>query len=167
MAISKSLIPELEMEAAVTRRLIERVPEDKLGWKPHEKSMPLGRLATHLAELPGWGKVTIAQDVLDIGEGFTPTILGSVQEILHLFDKNVTDFKELLANTPDEEFMKIWTMKYKGQEVFSSPKIGVVRGTVMNHMVHHRGQLTVYLRLNEVPLPMTYGPSADETGGFD
>lgn len=167
MTISESLIPELEMEAAATRRLIERVPEDKLDWKPHEKSMPLGRLATHLAELPGWGRLTVAQDVLDIAEGFTPTILGSVQEILDLFDKNLIDFKESLASTPDEEFMKVWTMKHKGQEVYSSPKIGVVRGVVMNHMVHHRGQLTVYLRLNDVPLPMTYGPSADETGGFE
>jgi uncharacterized damage-inducible protein DinB len=167
MAISDSLIPELEGEAAITRKLIERVPEGKLDWKPHEKSMPLGRLATHIAELPDWGKVTLAQDVLDIGEGFTPTILKSVQEILDLFDKNVTDFKELLASTPDEEFLKTWTMRHKGKEVFSSPKIGVVRGFVMNHMLHHRGQLTVYLRLNEVPLPMTYGPSADETGGVD
>lgn len=165
MPISESLIQEFETEAVATRRLLERVPEEKLGWRPHEKSMPLGRLATHIAELPGWGKVTIEQDVLEIGD-FTPTILDSTKAIVDTFDKNVADFKELLARTPDEEYGKIWTMKFKGQDVFSSPKIGVIRGTVMNHIVHHRGQLTVYLRLNNVPLPMTYGPSADETGGF-
>jgi uncharacterized damage-inducible protein DinB len=166
MPIADALIQELEQEAASTRNLLERVPDDKLDWKPHDKSMPLGRLATHIAELPSWGKVTIDQDVLDISEGFTPVILGSVAEILDSFDKNTAAFKELLARTPDEEFMKTWTMLYQGKEVFSAPKIGVVRNMVMNHIVHHRGQLTVFLRLNEVPLPMTYGPSADETGGF-
>jgi len=165
MPICESLIQELDVEAAVTRRLLERVPDDKLSWKPHDKSMPMGRLATHIAELPSWGKVTIEQDVLDIG-GFTPTSLDSTQEIVDAFDKNVADFEAILARTSDDEFGKTWRMTYKGQEVFSSPKIGVVRSTVMNHMVHHRGQLTVYLRLSDVPLPMTYGPSADETGGF-
>ena len=165
MPISESLTQELEIEAATTRRLLERVPDEKLGWKPHEKSMPLGRLATHIAELPSWGKLTIEQDVLEIGD-FAPTILDSTQAIVEAFDKNVADFKALLGRTPDGEFGKTWRMTYKGQDVFSSPKIAVVRGTVMNHMIHHRGQLTVYLRLNEVPLPMTYGPSADETGGF-
>ncbi|UCG85788.1 MAG: DinB family protein [Gemmatimonadota bacterium] len=165
MPISEALIPELDQEAAATRRLLERVPEDKLDWKPHEKSMSLGRLATHLAELPGWGKVTIEQDVLDIG-GFQPTILKTVSEMVGLFDKNVSEFRVILGETPDAEFMKTWTMKHEGKEVFAAPKIAVVRNMVMNHLVHHRGQLTVFLRLNDVPLPMIYGPSADETGGL-
>ncbi len=166
MSIAKTLIAELDQEAQVTRKTLERVPEDKLDWKPHDKSMPLGRLATHVAELPGWGKVTISQDVLAIDSAFQPTILGSVAEMLDLFDKNVSTFRELLDSTSDEEFETIWTMTYSGQEVFSAPKLSVVRSLVMNHLVHHRGQLSVYLRLNDVPLPMIYGPSADETGGF-
>jgi uncharacterized damage-inducible protein DinB len=166
MSISDALIQELETEATATRALLQRVPDDKLDWKPHDKSMPMARLATHIAELPGWGKVTIEQDVLDISEGFTPVIYDSAAEIVDSFDKNVAAFKALLAHTPDAEYMKTWTMSYQGKEVFSAPKVGVVRSMVMNHMVHHRGQLTVYLRMNDVPLPMTYGPSADETGGF-
>ena len=166
MSISDTLIQELETEAAATRALIERVPDNKLDWKPHDKSMPLGRLATHIAELPSWGKVTIEQDVLDISEGFTPTILTSAAEILDTFDKNTAAFKALLAKTPDDEYAKTWSMKHSGQDVYAAPKGVVVRSMVLNHLVHHRGQLTVFLRLNDVPLPMTYGPSADETGGF-
>jgi len=165
LAISEALIPELQQEAAATRQLLERLPEDKLAWKPHDKSMPLGRLATHIAELPGWTKITLKQDVLDV-EGFTQTILESVPEILELFDKNVAECIEILADTPDEEYSKTWAMTQGGKEVFAAPKGVVMRSFVMNHMVHHRGQLTVFLRLNDVPLPMTYGPSADETGGF-
>jgi uncharacterized damage-inducible protein DinB len=167
MPISDGLIHELEMEAQRTRRLLERLPEAKLSWKPHEKSMPLGRLATHIAELPGWGKLTLAQDVLDIGEGFTPTIHESVAEILETHDKSVAEFKETLAQTPDQEYFKTWSMKHQGREVFAAPKIGVVRDLVLSHIIHHRGQLTVFLRLLDVPLPMTFGPSADETGGFE
>lgn len=166
MTIADGLIQELEFEAAITRALLQRVPDSKLDWKPHDKSMPLGRLATHIAELPSWGKLTIEQDVLDMAEGFTPIVLDSVAEIIDSFDKNTAAFKALLAQTSDEEFFKTWTMKYGGQEVFSSPKMGVVRNMVFNHIVHHRGQLTVFLRLNDVPLPMTYGPSADDSGGF-
>jgi uncharacterized damage-inducible protein DinB len=128
--------------------------------------MPLGRLATHIAELPSWGKLSLEQDELDMGDGFTPTVCDSVAEIIETFDKSVAEFKEVLANTPDAEYLKTWTMKFKGQEVFSAPKMAVVRDLVMNHVVHHRGQLTVFLRLIDVPLPMTIGPSADETGGF-
>jgi uncharacterized damage-inducible protein DinB len=164
LAISEALIPEVQQEAAATRQLLERLPEDKLAWKPHDKSMPLGRLATHIAELFGWTKITLKQDVLDV-EGFSPTILESVAEILELFDKNTAECLEILADTPDEEYAKTWAMTQGENEVFSAPKGVVMRSFVMNHLVHHRGQLTVFLRLNDVPLPMTYGPSADETGG--
>jgi len=166
MAIRDALLHELQTECAKTRALLERVPEDKLNWRPHEKSMPMGRLATHLAELTGWGKLVLGQDEIDIGAGFTPTIQESVAEILATHDKNVAACKEILAETPDEEFSKTWTMKHQGKAVFSAPKFGVMRDFVLNHMVHHRGQLTVFLRLNDVSLPMTYGPSADEAGGL-
>jgi uncharacterized damage-inducible protein DinB len=165
MPISDGLLQELTMEATRTRALLERLPEDKLDWKPHDKSMPLGRLATHIAELPGWGTLTLEQDVLEM-DGFTPTICDSVSAILETHDKAVAEFEKVLKAAPDEEYAKTWTMKFNGQEVFSAPKMGVVRDFVLNHIVHHRGQLTVYLRLNDVPLPMTIGPSADETGGF-
>ena len=163
MPITEALISELDQEAAATRRLLERVPQDKLAWKPHEKSMPMGRLATHLAQLPGWGKLTLEQDEVEMA-GFEPTVLGTVAGILGLFDNNVSEFREVLERTPDTEFTKTWTMKYQGKEVFAAPKMAVVRSMVMNHLVHHRGQLTVFLRLNDVLLPMTYGPSADESG---
>jgi len=166
VSISDTLIAELDQETPATRKALERVPEDKLKWKPHEKSMPLGRLATHIAEVPAWGKVTIAQDTLALDSSFDPTILGSVSEVLSLFDENVSMFRELLATTPDEEFKRTWTMTHGGKEVFADTKLSVVRRMVMNHLVHHRGQLSVYLRLIDVPLPMTYGPSADETGGL-
>ena len=166
MAINETFIQEFEIDAPRTRRILERLPEDKLDWKPHDKSMPLGRLATHIVELPSWGKLTLEQDVLDMGEDFTPTVYDSVATIIEVHDKNAAEFKEVLAKASDEEFMKTWTMKFKGQDVFSGPKIGVVRDFIFNHIVHHRGQLTVFLRLNDVPLPMTIGPSADETGGF-
>ena len=165
MPISDGLLQELTMEAARTRALLERLPEDKLAWKPHDKSMPLGRLATHIAELPGWGTLTLEQDVLEM-DGFTPTICDSVSAILETHDKAVAEFEKVLNAAPDAEYAKTWTMKFNGQEVFSAPKMGVVRDFVLNHIVHHRGQLTVYLRLNDVPLPMTIGPSADETGEF-
>lgn len=166
MSISDTLIAELDQEAPATRKTLERVPKDKFEWKPHAKSMAMGRLATHIAEVPAWGKVTIAQDTIALDSSFEPTILGSVSEVLDLFDKNVSTFRELLTTTPDEEFERTWTMTHSGKEVFADAKLSVVRRMVMNHLIHHRGQLSVYLRLNDVPLPMTYGPSADETGGF-
>jgi len=165
MSISDGLLQEIEMETSRTRALLERLPEDKLDWKPHEKSMPLGRLATHIVELPSWGNFTIAQDVLDIG-GFTPTTFDTVPEILEYLENSSNGLKDILRKTKDEEFSKTWTMTYEGKEVFAAPKLAVLRDFVLNHMIHHRGQLTVFLRLLDVPLPMTIEPSADETGGF-
>ena len=169
MAISESLLPEIEQEAAATRRLLERVPEDKLSWKPHEKSMPLGRLATHLAELPEWGVSALAVDEFDVspagGEPFVPTQLRSVSEIVELFDSNLGKFVEILGSTKDEAFSEPWTLKAGGQDIFTEPRLAVLRMT-LNHIIHHRGQLTVFLRLCDVPLPGTYGPSADDTLGM-
>ena len=169
MAISESLLPEIEQEAAATRRLLERVPEDKLSWKPAEKSMTLSRLATHMAELPLWGVSALTVDEFDIdppgGEGFVPTQLQSVSEIVELFDANLLKLTDVLGSTKDEAFHEPWTFKAGGQEIFTQPRLAVVRGT-LNHIIHHRGQLTVFLRLCDVPLPGTYGPSADDRLGM-
>jgi uncharacterized damage-inducible protein DinB len=166
VAIREALLVELAMETAATRRVLERVPEDKLDWKPAEKSMTMSRLATHLAEMPSWGVHALTKDELDInppgGEPYKLPELGSVQEIVELFDTNVAKLLAALESTSDEEFKRPWTLKKGGVEVFTEPKIGVLRWMVMNHSIHHRGQLSVLLRLNGVPLPAIYGPSADE-----
>ncbi len=166
MAIREALLVELAMETAATRKVLERVPEDKLNWKPADKSMTLNRLATHLAEMPSWGVHALTMDELDInppgGEPYKPVELGSVADILELFDTNVAKLLEVLERTNDDDFKQPWTLKNAGVEIFTEPKIGVLRGMVMNHSIHHRGQLSVYLRLNGVPLPAIYGPSADE-----
>ncbi|UCC74855.1 MAG: DinB family protein [Gemmatimonadota bacterium] len=166
MAIREALVPELAMEAAATRKLLERVPEEKLDWKPAEKSMTLSRLATHLAELPNWGVEALTTDELDInppgGEPYKPVELRTVSEILEHFDSSIAKLLEALKSASDEDLMKPWTLKNAGEAIFTQPKVGVLRGMVLNHAVHHRGQLSVFLRLNGVPIPATYGPSADE-----
>ncbi len=170
MAISESLLPEIENEAQLTRQMLERVPDDKLAWKPAEKSMSLRQLATHMSMLPNWGVMTLSLDELDVnppgGEPYVPPELNSVAEIVDNFDSEVVKFRDAIAATDDGSFMKPWTLKSGGEDVFTLPKVAVVRGMILNHLIHHRGQLSVYLRLNDVPLPMTYGPSADETGGM-
>jgi uncharacterized damage-inducible protein DinB len=163
MAIKDALLPEYDHETGTTRRLLERVPEDKLGWQPHEKSMTLGRLAMHLAEMPGWGTMTLSQTEIDFSpESYKPKLPQTRQEILSAFDENVVAFRKLLAEVTDGELMLIWTLKNDGKPVFSAPRVSVLRSFVMNHMIHHRGQLSVYLRENDVPVPSIYGPSADE-----
>lgn len=169
MPISESFLQELEQEAALTRKLLERVPEDKLDWKPAEKSMTLSRLATHLAELPGWSEPVLGQDEFDIqppgAPPYEPVEMESVARILETFDANTEKLRQLLASLSDVDFMRPWTLKMGGEQVFTAPKVGVVRNTLFNHTVHHRGQLSVYLRLLGVPVPATYGPSADEPQG--
>lgn len=165
MAIKDALLPEFDHETGTTRRLLERVPDDKLAWKPHEKSMTLGRLATHLAEMPGWGTMTVTQTEIDFSpQSYKPRLAQSRAEILALFDESVTACRKVLAEVTDGELMLTWTLKNDGKPVFSAPRASVLRSFVMNHMIHHRGQLSVYLRLNDVPLPSIYGPSADEQG---
>lgn len=169
MTIAESFLPELEFEMATTRRVLERVPDDKLDWKAHPKSNTIGWNANHLAEIPGWVEGTFAADVWDLnppgGEPYQPPKLGSRQEILDLFDANVVAAKKCLAATPDAEFFKMWTLASGGEMIMTIPKIAVVRTWVINHMIHHRGILTVYLRLNDIPVPAIYGPSGDEQPG--
>jgi uncharacterized damage-inducible protein DinB len=164
--INQALLSEFDMEMANTRKTLERVPDDKLGWKPHEKSMTIGRLAGHLAELPWWGQVTIEHDNHDIAPQGAPPQQGmtakSRQDALDAFDKNAAAMRAAVAGASDELLMKPWSLLKGGQPIMTMPKIAVLRGFVMNHTIHHRAQLGVYLRLNEIPVPSIYGPSADE-----
>lgn len=166
MPIADSLTPEFDQEIATTRRVLERVPEERFAWKPHEKSWSLGELATHVAMLPSWVEATFTTDELDIAPpGASPSrasVPASTAEILELFDGNAATARRTMQDTSDAEFAKSWTLKAGGNTVFILPKAAVYRSTVMNHMIHHRGQLTVYLRLCDVPVPGTYGPTADE-----
>lgn len=164
MAIRDTLLPEFDHEMATTRRLLERVPEGELGWKPHEKSMTLGQLAGHIANLPSWCTMTLDRTKLDL-----ETIAGqraasqpSREELLREFDRKVANARALLASATDPELLAPWTLMQAQQEFFTLPRISVLRSFVMNHLIHHRGQLTVYLRLKDVPLPPIYGPTADE-----
>lgn len=168
MALSQALLPEFDQEMAHTRETLERVPEDKLGWKPHEKSMTMGRLAGHLAELPGWGAITIQQDSIDVappgGQQMQPLVATSRQQLLEAFDKNVAGARGVIAGASDADWMKPWTLLNGGKTVFTMPKGAVFRAFVMSHSIHHRAQLGVYLRLNNIAVPSIYGPSADEQG---
>ncbi len=168
MGLSEALLPEFDNEMANTRKSLERVPEDKLAWKPHEKSGTMGWLATHLANLPGWAVSTIESDSLDLAPQGVPTrpipTAKSRKEILEMFDKNIAAARAAIAGANDEYLKKPWTLLFGGKTVFTMPRIAVLRNAVMNHSIHHRAQLGVYLRLNNVPVPAIYGPSADEGG---
>lgn len=170
MNISDALLPEFDHEMATTRKLLERVPEGKLDWQPHEKSMKLGQLSTHIAEMPTWAGMTINRDSLDIapvdGPSYVPKTFNTTEDLLAYFDGNVKEAREVLANTSNEKFFENWSLLAGGQTLFTLPKIAVIRTWVMNHAIHHRGQLSVYLRLNDVAVPSIYGPSADDSGGM-
>jgi len=162
MPISQALLPEFDQEMANTRKMLERVPEAKYDYKPHEKSMAMGRLASHVAEMALWGKTTLETEVLNIEPGMQPFMAKSKQELLETFDTNAREARQAIEKTSDADWMKTWTMNFGGKQVMSMPRVAVVRGVVMNHMIHHRAQLSVYLRLNDVEVPGMYGPSADE-----
>jgi uncharacterized damage-inducible protein DinB len=161
--LASAFLGELENEAKVTRTVLERVPADKFDWKPHEKSMTMGRLATHCAEMFGWTKETLKSDVLDFAAfDYKPFEPKSNDELLAFFDDHIAKAKQILSETSDETFLTDWTMRNGEQVYFTMPKVAVMRSFVMNHIIHHRGQLSVYLRLNDIPVPSIYGPSADE-----
>lgn len=162
MTLAEMLIPEYDHEMATTRRVLERVPEGKFDWKPHDKSMSLGRLATHLAELPALSQLILKRPSFDITTPRQSAQVTTRQEILDLFDKNVAATRSDLAATDDAAMMEKWTLQRGEQTVFSLPRAAVVRSMIFSHTIHHRGQLSVYLRLNDVPVPSIYGPSADE-----
>jgi uncharacterized damage-inducible protein DinB len=164
MAILDALLPEFDHEMATTRRLLDRVPEEKFSWKPHEKSMTLGQLAGHLANIPFWCSATLDFTVLDLETipDARPKAPPSRAGLLEEFDRKVAAARARLTETTDPGFLAPWTLKKGQQEFFTMPRISAIRSFVMNHSIHHRGQLSVYLRLNDVPLPPIYGPTADE-----
>ncbi|MBI2220860.1 MAG: DinB family protein [Acidobacteria bacterium] len=165
VAITDALLPEFDHEMAVTRRLLERVPEADLAWKPHDKSMSLGGLATHLSNLPTWAEQITQQTELDmdsIPPEARPKVPANRVGLLEMFDRNVAAARSRLAAMSDGEYLAAWTFKKGGRIVFTLPRIAALRGFLMNHSIHHRGQLSVYLRLRNVALPAIYGPSADE-----
>lgn len=165
MSIAESLLPEFDREMGLTRRVLERVPEGQFAWQPHEKSMTLGRLAEHLAELPMWCRVAVMESGTDVGVGRPPDHVPPATRaaVLDMFDKNLADARAALSGRTDAELMAPWKLSNQGKEVFTMPKVAVLRTFVMNHLIHHRGQMSVYLRLQNVPVPSMYGPSADET----
>ena len=166
MALRDALLPEFDQEMANTRKTLDRIPEEKLGWKPHEKSMTLGGLATHLANIPTWAISTLEKESLDLAPQGVPlppvAAARSRKEVLERFDKNVAEARAAIARASDEDLKKRWSLLHAGKTVFTLPRIAVLRSALMNHSIHHRAQLGVYLRLNNVPVPAIYGPSADE-----
>lgn len=165
MAIAEALIPEYDHEMGTTRRLLDRVPEAEFGWKPHDKSMTLGQLAAHLANIPTWCSWTLRVTTLDLatlGDDARPKPAVSRGALLAEFDGKVAAARARLVNSTDPELLAPWTLKSGDQELFTMPRISAIRSFVMNHMIHHRGQLSVYLRLKDVPVPPIYGPTADE-----
>ena len=167
MSLGKTFLAEVLQEAASTRKLLAVVPFDKADFKPHEKSMSLRRLATHVAEITGWWKECLVNDVLDFSVGdFAPKQLNSVEELLAMHDDLVAKATVILNEISEEEFAKPWTMRNGEAVYFTMPKAAVVRTWCLNHLFHHRGQLTVYLRLLDVPLPGMYGPTADDSMGM-
>jgi uncharacterized damage-inducible protein DinB len=168
MAIVDALLPEFDHEMANTRRVLERVPEDRLGWRPHPKSFTLGELATHVATLPSWVSLTLGKTELDLAPGGVPAPrtkeAESRAELLERFDGHVAKARAALSETSDAALFQPWSLLQNGKTILSMPRAAVLRGFVISHLIHHRGQLTVYLRMNDVPLPGLYGPSADESG---
>ncbi|HXN19513.1 MAG TPA: DinB family protein [Candidatus Binatus sp.] len=166
MPIRDAILSEFNHEMISTRQTLERVPEGKGDWAPHEKSMKMGRLAGHLAELSGWAATIIGQDSLDFRPAgappVSPTVMTSHTQLLEVFDKKAADARTAIAAASDETLLKSWTLLSGGQTIFTMPRVAVLRSFVMNHIVHHRAQLGVYLRLNNIPVPSVYGPSADE-----
>jgi uncharacterized damage-inducible protein DinB len=166
MSMGKALLGEFDQEMKSTRKVLERIPDDKWDWKPYEKCGTLGWMAGHVATLPGWASMTIQTDSLDYapvdGPGYTPPKTSNQKELLAVFDGCVAETKKALENASDEDLMKNWTLLAGGKTIFVMPKVACIRGMVFNHLIHHRGQLTMYLRGMGVPVPGMYGPSADE-----
>jgi uncharacterized damage-inducible protein DinB len=165
MKLSELILPEFDQEMASTRKTLERVPDGKLAWKPHAKSFSMAALATHVARIPEWGLVTLTEDSFDVGApGATtpPPPAGSRRELLELFDRGVKSLRAAIAAAEDAQLLAPWSLRNGATTMFTAPRVAVLRRMILNHSIHHRAQLGVYLRLNDVPLPAIYGPSADE-----
>ena len=166
MRISDAILPEFDQEMKTTRKCLERIPNDKLSYKPHAKSFDMGSLAMHIATMLGWGVTTIQSDSFDYapvgGEPYVPPVAKTNAELLETFDKGAAEFRAALAGADNEVMMKPWSLLGGGVTMFTMPRAAVIRGMILNHIVHHRGQLSVYLRMCDIPVPALYGPSADE-----
>ncbi|MEZ5066349.1 MAG: DinB family protein [bacterium] len=167
MSIAQSMLPEFDQEMATTRRVLERVPEGRMDWRPHEKSFPLGSLATHVANLLSWTGITLDGDGFDVnpkdGPNAQPPLCRTTEELVARFDENVAAARAAIAGASDQKMFENWSLRNGGEVAFTLPKVAVLRSFVMNHLIHHRAQLSVYLRLCDVPLPSIYGPTADES----
>ncbi|MBI1318727.1 MAG: damage-inducible protein DinB [Candidatus Hydrogenedens sp.] len=162
MAMIDGILMEFDMESATTRRVLERVPDDRWSYQPHAKSMTLQALASHIADNPAWVGKTLNQDQWVMGP-YEPYTAQSQDDLLSTFDANVATAREIMAGTSDDTLLTNWQLvDPAGKVMFEAPKIGVLRGFILSHTIHHRGQLSVYLRLLDVPVPSIYGPSADE-----
>ena len=163
MSTNAPLIAEFKYESAVTRKFLERVPLDRSDWKPHPKSMSIGKLAAHIAELPGWVSVTLDQDEFDFASQYAPPpAFKTNDELVRFFDELAGKALKSLENCPDERFSQNWTLRNGAHVYFTRQRFPVLRDFVFSHIVHHRAQLGVYLRLLDIPLPSTYGPTADD-----
>ena len=167
MPVHDALLPEFDQEMAKTRAVLERCPDSKFGWKPHAKSWDMASLATHIANMPGWTVDTIRKDSFDISPPGQPPVreapVTDSAELLARFDRNVAAAREAIAGASDENLLKSWSLLAGGQVLFTMPRTAVLRTMILNHGIHHRAQLTLYLRLNDIPVPGLYGPSADES----
>lgn len=161
--LGQMLAAELKQEAISTRKMLERIPSEQFQWKPHEKSMPIVSLAGHIADMIGWADITIKHDELDFEKtDTTPKSYSDASELVAYFDRNLSTAIETLSSVSNETLMQPWRLRSGEKIFFEMPKAAVMRSMVMNHIIHHRGQLAVYLRLLDVPVPSIYGPSADE-----
>ena len=163
MSINKSFLAELHHESGLTRKVLQRISADHLSWTPHQKSMTLSRLATHVADIHGWPVFMLGADELDVAKSsIAPVPLSSPDAILQSFEQKLSSTMAAMESADDELMGKPWTFRHGEHVIFTMPRKQVLRGMVMNHIIHHRGQLTVYLRMLDIPVPSVYGPSADE-----
>jgi uncharacterized damage-inducible protein DinB len=160
--IATGLLGELDYEITATKKCLERIPENLFDYKPHEKSMTMIQLAKHVAEMFSWVTVTCNSDQLDFATDYKPVEIATNAELVEFLDKNIADAQAALKNTSDEDMHKDWTLRNGEQIYFTMSKIATIRTFALNHIYNHRGQLTVYMRLNDIPVPSLYGPSADE-----
>jgi uncharacterized damage-inducible protein DinB len=166
MPYAETILPEFDQEMAGARKVLERVPEDKWDWRAHPKSNTIGWNANHLAEIPGWVEGTLTGTSWDIappdGPRYQSPALATRQAVLDLFDQNVAAARQAIENVKDEDLGEPWSLLHAGKPLFTMPRAAVIRTFVLNHLIHHRAHLCVYLRMNDVPVPGLYGPSGDE-----
>jgi len=166
MPICQAILPEFDTEMANTRKILQLVPDDKFAYQPHEKSMSMARLASHVAELPSWAAEVLKKERLDLAAEQKPFLAHSKAELLDRFENNLKNARAAIEGSKDEDYGVPWTLAAGGHTIFTMPRAAVLRTAVMNHLIHHRAQLGMYLRLNHIPIPGLYGPSADDQQAF-